>query len=142
MATDDQLVNANISPFTWTLERFSWGRTGVWLDGLNALPGESVTSKLGIADAEDLAGVQAQVLFGSLGMYSADLGGTVKAIAYTASGDVLSGGKGALFTFTFNASGKGVAKVELTSVKLADAEGGAVACEMAKGRSGGKPGGK
>jgi hypothetical protein len=71
-----------------------------------------------------------------------DLGGTVKAIAYTASGDVLSGGKGTLFSFTFTASGKGAAKVELTSVKLSDAEGSEIACEMARGRSGGKPGGK
>ncbi len=75
--TDDQLVNGNISPLIWTLERVSWGRSGVWLDGLNALPGETVISKMGISDAEDLAGVQAQVLFGSLGMYSADLGDSI-----------------------------------------------------------------
>ncbi len=75
--TDDQFVNANISPLLWTLERVSWGRSGAWLDGLNAFPGESVTAKMGLADAENLAGVQARVRFNSLGMDSAGLGDSI-----------------------------------------------------------------
>jgi len=67
-----------------------------------------------------------------------ELGGTVKAIAYTASGEVLSGGKGAILTFTFNRAGKAAAKVELTSVKLADAEGAEVACQVGRAKEGGK----
>ena len=67
-----------------------------------------------------------------------DLGGTVKAIAYTASGEVLSGGKGAILTFTFNQVGKGKAKAELTSVKLADAEGREVVCQIGRDKPGGK----
>ena len=67
-----------------------------------------------------------------------ELGGTVKAIAYTASGEVLSGGKGAILTFTFNQVGKGKAKAELTSVKLADAEGAEVACQVGRAKEGGK----
>jgi hypothetical protein len=65
-----------------------------------------------------------------------DLGGTVKAIAYTASGEVLSGGKGAILTFTFNRAGKAAAKVELTSVKLADAEGAEIACQVNRTKGG------
>ncbi len=56
----------------------------------------------------------------------------MKAIAYTASGEVLSGGKGAILTFTFNRAGKGSAKVELTSVKLADAEGSEIVCQVGR----------
>jgi Tol biopolymer transport system component len=41
----------------------SWMPTGVWIDGLNALPGESVTPKIGIVDAESLAGSQAWVRY-------------------------------------------------------------------------------
>lgn len=41
----------------------SWLPTGVWIDGLNALPGESVSPKIGIADAENLAGAQAWVRY-------------------------------------------------------------------------------
>ena len=65
-----------------------------------------------------------------------DLGGTVKAIAYTASGEVLPGGKGAILTFSFNRAGKGAAKVELTSVKLADAEGSEIACQVGRTKGG------
>ncbi len=95
--TDDQLVNSNISPLLWTLERVSWGRSGVWLDGLNALPGETVISKMGIADAEDLAGVQAQVLFGSLGMYSADLGDSI--FDWAMPSPVIQPGKASLLAY-------------------------------------------
>jgi hypothetical protein len=51
---------------------------------------------------------------------------------------VLSGGKGAILTFTFNRAGKAAAKVELTSVKLADAEGAEVACQVGRAKEGGK----
>ena len=67
-----------------------------------------------------------------------DLGGTVKAIAYTASGEVLPGGKGAILTFSFNRAGKGAAKVELTSVKLADADGREVVCQIGRDKPWGK----
>ncbi len=61
--TGEEVVAADIAPVTVVVERLSWLPTGVWLDGLNLLPGESVTAKLGIADADNLAGVQAKVRY-------------------------------------------------------------------------------
>ena len=61
--TAEEIVSSDVLPMTSILERFTWMPTGVWLDGLNALPGESVAAKLGIADAENLAGVQAKVRY-------------------------------------------------------------------------------
>jgi len=74
--TGIETVASDISPLVKTLERWSWAPTGVWIDGLNALPGEAVTAKMGIADAESLAGVQASVhytgLCNTLAMYSVE----------------------------------------------------------------------
>jgi len=67
-----------------------------------------------------------------------DLGGAVKAIAYTASAEVLSGGDGTILTFTFNQTGKGKAKVDVTSVELADVEGEEIASQTSAGKGGGK----
>jgi len=67
-----------------------------------------------------------------------DLGGRVKAIAYTPSAEVLSGGEGTILTFTLNQTGKGKAKVNLTSVALADVEGGEITSQTGKGRAKGR----
>jgi len=67
-----------------------------------------------------------------------DLGGQVKTIAYTPSAEVLPGGDGTILTFTFNQTGKGKAKVDVTSVELADVEGGEIPCQTSAGKGGGK----
>jgi len=67
-----------------------------------------------------------------------DLGGQVKTIAYTPSAEVLPGGDGTILTLTFNQTGKGKAKVDVTSVELADVEGGEIECQMSAGKGGGK----
>jgi len=72
----EEVVASDLYPITVVLERWSWAPTGVWIDGLNALPGEGVTAKMAIADAENLAGVQAKVrytgLCNTLAMYSVE----------------------------------------------------------------------
>jgi len=67
-----------------------------------------------------------------------DLGGQVKTIAYTPSAEVLSGGEGTILTLTFDQIGKGKAKVDVTSVELADVEGGEIECQMSAGKGRGK----
>jgi len=67
-----------------------------------------------------------------------DLGGAVKAIAYTASAEVLSGGEGTILTFTLNQTGKGKAKVSVTAVELADVEGSEISSQSSAGKGGGK----
>ncbi len=93
----EEVLNAQISPVTWTLERWSWMPTGVWMDGLNALPGETVTAKMGVADAEDLAGVQAKVLYDGLGMHSAELGGSI--LDWVMPSPVMQPGKASLLAY-------------------------------------------
>jgi len=95
--TGEEVVAAIAPPLTWILERFSWAPTGVWMDGLNALPGETVTAKMGMADAEDLAGVQAKILYGSLGMHSADLGDSI--FDWVMPSPVIQPGKASLLAY-------------------------------------------
>ena len=86
----------------------------------------------GVSAGELLTGASSWSVMGN------DLGGRVKAIAYTASADVLSGGEGTILTFTFNQTGKGKAKVEVTSVQLADVEGSEISSQSSAGKGGGK----
>jgi len=86
----------------------------------------------GVAAGELLTGARSWAVMGN------DLGGTVKAITYTPSAEVLLGGDGTILTFTFNRTGKGKAKVRLTSVELADVEGSEIPCQMSAGKGGGK----
>ena len=86
----------------------------------------------GVSAGELLTGARGWAVMGN------DLGGTVKAIAYTSSAEVLPGGDGTILTFTFNRTGKGKAKVRLTSVELADVEGGEIPCQTSTGKGGGK----
>ena len=95
--TGEEVVAAQLSPMTWALERFSWAPTGVWMDGVSVFPGEAVTSKMGIVDAEDLAGVQAKILYGSLGMYSADLGDSI--FDWVMPSPVIQPGKASLLAY-------------------------------------------
>ena len=86
----------------------------------------------GISAGELLTGASSWSIMGN------DLGGRMKAIAYTASAEVLSGGEGTILTFTFNQTGKGKAKVNLTSVELADVEGGEIPSQTSARKGGGK----
>ena len=71
-----------------------------------------------------------------------DLGGQVKTIAYTPSAEVLSGGDGTILTLTFNQTGKGKAKVDVTSVELADVEGSEIPSQTSARKGGGSGKGK
>jgi len=73
-----EVLVSNPEIFMWTAW---WLPTGAWIDGMNALPGESVAPKIGIVDAEILAGVQAEVAYtgccNTLTMYGVDLGESI-----------------------------------------------------------------
>jgi len=86
----------------------------------------------GVSAGELLTGASSWSVMGN------DLGSRVKAIAYTPSAEVLSGGEGTILTFTFNQTGKGKAKVSLTSVALADVEGGEIPSQTSGGKGRGK----
>jgi len=86
----------------------------------------------GISAGELLTGASSWTVMGN------DLGSRVKAIAYTASAEVLPGGEGTILTFTFDQSGKGKAKVDVTSVELADVEGGEIECQTGGSKGQGK----
>jgi len=59
----------------------TWLPTGVWIGGLEALPGETIAPRIEIVDAESLAGVQAEVAYtgccNTLSMYGVDLGESI-----------------------------------------------------------------
>ncbi len=86
----------------------------------------------GASGGELLAGATSWTLMDN------DLGGVVKAIAYTASRETLAGGEGTVLTFTFDRLGKKAGKADLTSVQLSDANGGEIAAQLAKGKGRGK----
>ena len=67
-----------------------------------------------------------------------DLGGVVKAIAYSPSLTALAGGEGAVLTLVFDEVGKKKGKPEVTSVKLSTAQGSEIQSEIGKGAGGGK----
>ncbi len=116
--------------------------------------GESqVVLSLDLSDCAGLAGIQVELKYDTKKLTYAgveagdllagtsswtvmdnDLRGAVKAIAFTPSREVLPGGEGTVLTFTFDRTGKGRGKIDVTSVKLADASGGEIACQVAKGR--------
>ena len=67
-----------------------------------------------------------------------DLGGAVRAIAYSPSLDVLRGGEGTILTFAFDKLGKKKGKVTLTSAKLSAVGGIEIPAQLGKGKGGGK----
>ncbi len=106
-----------------------------------------------LSDSAGLAGLQVEVAYdasrlklagvapGALlagkstwSIASNDKGGTVKAIAYSPTADVLTGGQGSVFTFTFDKLGKKSATPTLTSVRLSAAEGVEIESQLSDGR--------
>ncbi len=67
-----------------------------------------------------------------------DLGGVVKAIAYSSGLSALAGGEGAVLTVVFDEVGKKKGKPEVTSVKLSTAQGSEIQSAIGKGAGGGK----
>ncbi len=110
-----------------------------------------------LSECAGLAGIQVEIEYGArrlsyAGMSSGDLlsgastwtaldndlGGTLKAIAYTPSRETLAGGEGTVLTFAFDSIGRGRGKVDLISVKLSDAEGAEIASDITTGKGKGK----
>jgi hypothetical protein len=71
-----------------------------------------------------------------------DLGGVVRAIAFTPTLRALSGGSGGILSFTFDQVGRGNGKAGLTSVQLSAPGGVEIPCEMGRGKGKAKGGGK
>ena len=111
------------------------------------------TLSVALSDCAGLAGIQVEVAYdasrlrlagvapgallagkSSWSVASNDKGGTVKAIAYSPTVDLLAGGQGAILTFTFDKLGKKNATPALTSVKLSAAGGVEIPSQLAEGR--------
>ena len=58
--------------------RMSWSNTGAWVGSANALPGERVKLRLGMADAEELADVKSAVKLGDLAPLGTSRGVTIR----------------------------------------------------------------
>ncbi len=67
-----------------------------------------------------------------------DLGGVVKAIAYTSSLEALPGGEGAVLNIVFEKLAKKSGKLSLTSVQLSDAQGDEISSTGSTEKGGGK----